>query len=267
MIRGQHVSTHTTHPHQETNLTRHGGNAMTSGRNQEQEHEYEGVQPGGGWPGDGKGRTERVSADGGVYPASGAAAPENADVQTAGAFGQGARGGEGYHDHGESEMGQFQPDSSGSTDQQSDVRRRADQVIEETHASSSGVSTNAVGGIGSAGQPSIGGTNAGESSGSISGGVGQRLAGRGSGGALGGVNRAGTDPEQMNDESSAPYAGSDEATAGQFDPGDAADAKFGYGNTPRGADATSGSTNTGGEPGEIDSVGQVVRERNQSEGN
>ncbi len=239
---------------------------MTSGRDQNENREYEGVQPSGGWPGAGKGRTDRVETDGGVYPASGASIPEDADVRTAGAFGQGARGAEGYHDHGESEMGQFQPGSTGSTDERSEVRRQADQVIEETHASSSGVSTNAVDGIGSAGQPSLSGTNAGESSGSISGGVGQQLAGRGSGGALGGVNRAGTDPEQMNSGTETPYAGSDEATAGQFDPGDAADAKVGYGSTPRGADATSGSTNTGGEPGEVDSVGRVIRDENKNEG-
>lgn len=143
----------------------------------------------------------------------------------------------------------------------SEVRRIADQVIDETHDSASGVSTNAVPGVGSVGQPSISGTNAGESSGSISPGVGQQHAGRGSGGALGGVNRVGVDPEQANAGQVGAAPGSDEATAGMFDPGDVADAKLGYGNTPRGADATSGSTNTGGEPGEIDSVDRVIRSR------
>jgi len=127
-------------------------------------------------------------------------------------------------------------------------------------------STNAVGGVGSVGQPSIAGSNAGESSGSITGGVGQQHAGRGTGGALGGVNRVGADPEKVNAGQSGLAPGSDESTAGMFDPGDAADAKMGYGNTPRGMDATSGSSNTGSEPGEIDSVDRVVKDGSGIEG-
>jgi CBS domain-containing protein len=57
-----------------------------------------------GMPGGGAGRKDEGLGKSGVYPMSGPHPPGDAQIITPGSWGQGARGGAGYEDHGESEL-------------------------------------------------------------------------------------------------------------------------------------------------------------------
>jgi hypothetical protein len=56
-----------------------------------------------GLPGGGRGRRDEVGGSG-VYPASAGKAPDDAEIRTMAAWGQGERGTEGYEDSGQSEL-------------------------------------------------------------------------------------------------------------------------------------------------------------------